>query len=73
MEGVEHTSTCRAEPTDSGSDSEQSVQMLCSGVDQAGQLGPVIDIERSLRTDWIGTSPFFTEHNIKLQGAVSYS
>ena len=69
MEGIERTSDSNSASSDSGR-AETLIQALDP---QAGKAtGNAIEIDGSIRTEWLGTTQFFTEQIIQLQVAVRY-
>jgi hypothetical protein len=71
MEGVEQTSGSGSEVADDSSGAEDMVRVLVPSVDNISQA--LENSEKGIQIEWIGTSTFFLEHNIELQGAVSSS
>ena len=71
MEGVEQTSGSGSEVEDNSSGAEEMVRVLVPSIDNISKA--LENLEKGIQIEWIGTSTFFLEHNIELQGAVSSS
>jgi hypothetical protein len=71
MEGVEQTSGSGSEVEDDSSGAEEMVRVLVPSIDNISKA--LENLEKGIQIEWIGTSTFFLEHNIELQGAVSSS
>ncbi len=73
MEGVEQTSTSGSEEADNGNGGEMT-RVLAPSVESAPDISQgVLDMKNRVQIEWIGTSMFFMEQNLELQGAVSFS
>jgi hypothetical protein len=71
MEGVEPISNSGSELADNSSSEEALIRVLVPSIDNLSQdMG---DFQKRIQIEWIGTSTFFFEHNIELQGAVSFT
>lgn len=70
MVGIECTSGSNSHVLDSGS-GETLIWVLDPQAGKASATGNTIEIEGGIRTEWLGTTQFFTERIIQLQAAVS--
>lgn len=73
MEGVEQTSKSGCDEADNGNGGKMT-RALAPSVESTPDLSrDVLGLKSRVQIDWIGTSTFFLEQNLELQGAVSFS
>jgi hypothetical protein len=71
MEGVEQTSNSGSENNNC---EEKKLQVLAPSVKKSTDITQCgVNSGSRVQIEWIGTSTFFLEHNLELQGAVSFS
>ena len=74
MEGVEQTSNSGSERAKNYKCEEKTTQVLAPSVKKSPDISQCgVDLGSRVQIEWIGTSTFFLEHNLELQGAVSFS
>lgn len=71
MEGVEETSSSGSDTVDHANAEDAMEEALMPNINNASQTE--MDLEGVIQIEWIGTSTFFVQHNLELQGAVSLS
>jgi hypothetical protein len=74
MEGIEKTSSSESERAENNSREEKTAQVLAPSVETPSDFSQAgVYLESRVQIEWIGTSTFFLEHSLQLQGAVSFS
>jgi hypothetical protein len=73
-EGIEQTSNTGSEGAEDNNSEEKNTEVLPRSADNSPESSQAeMDLKSRVQIEWIGTSTFFSEHNIELQGTVSLS